>query len=114
MGMAVLRAVRYLIVGLAGASLLEIGFLWGSAGDRAEPAVLFCPAREDAAVADRPVGELVPPAVAAADPAPQRPAPAGARPAPRRRKPPPAPILTDVRALEECAREGGPLCGIPR
>ncbi len=104
------RSLQGLIVALAVAAGVEIGFLqWGTeetqdagygrqgTGDRewvpASPVSAPCP---------------VPGVLSAAPPQPV----IAAKPAKKRKKPA-APVTGSADALAECAREGGPLCGMP-
>lgn len=106
------RALVGLILALAGVALVEVGYLWGTAGDRAAAAPLICPLDNPEPIAEIPAPPA--PALATSEPAPpvlEAPhGPVRRREARRVGKAEPV----DSRMIAECARSGGPLCGIPQ
>lgn len=103
MGMAV-RALQGLILLLAVVAGIEIGYL--SRSPTPEPPVVFAQAGPVESTSVPPCAPAEPTAVVAAEPPP----------APRRRarnRRETSGQIPDPRSIADCARSGGPLCGMP-
>jgi hypothetical protein len=101
------RALQGLILCLAVVAGIEIGYL--SRPPAPEPRVVFTEAA--------PAMSASVPACASAEPTPTALVSAEPPPAPRRRprhRPETAQQIPDTRSVSDCARNGGPLCGMPK